>query len=348
MRGRVASRWITASTTFLLFVTSLQAKEKTPISDTALDGGVLSAETLGRGNTIASNRATPASGSENPAALADSPVNAVYTSVLVDTRSKLTPKQEQANDPLQGRVLQYLSIQGEKGVIYYEPLSRQNTTEVTNEASPTTDFRDVEYSADAIGFAGAERFGAGSIGLSIAYLHSSIGVEEHRSGAPDKFTSDTADGFRFNLGVRYPTGPAMWGILVQNAPAFLWGKDYSRELLPVRVRFGNTVRLAPGFLLSADWERRYYHEGSNKDDYFYLGDETAIGKYAVFRIGMYGTNLSNPRERHTTGGLSFIARSGAQLTYGLDISKEYDEDVKKSYLSFQFPFESVDDSSSSR
>jgi len=46
------------------------AKDRTPLSDQAYDGGIISAESLGRGQTIASNQGTLASGSENPAALA--------------------------------------------------------------------------------------------------------------------------------------------------------------------------------------------------------------------------------------------------------------------------------------
>lgn len=322
-----------------LLAAPLAARERTPLSDRALDGGVISAETLGRGNTIASNRADPGAGSQNPAALADSAVNASFSTGLVGTSGGISDDVIASSDPLHGRVLQYFSFQGEKGVLFYEPLSRVRERHVIDTASPSTDYRDVEYSADAFGFAGAERLGAGSIGLSIAYLHSSIGVTEKRAGTPDKLSYDTADGLRLNIGIRYPTGPSMWGLLVQNAPGILWGKDYDRNLLPVIVRAGNTVRIAKGILFSVDYERRFYKEGSNAESYYYTGLETFLSDYAVLRGGFFGTDLYKPDERTATGGITFISKTGARISYAIEIYKLDEQRVKRSYVSLQAPFD---------
>ena len=308
-----------------------------------MDGGVLSAESLGRGNTIASNIASPAAGSENPASLAESPTNATYATALVGISSDLPDNEAQSSDPLTGKVLQYLSLQGEKGVIFYEPLSRINQRDILDPASPTTDYRDVEYDATAFGFAGANKWGAGSIGISMAYLHSSIGLVERRAFQPDRIVVDTADGLRINLGVRYPTGPAMWGVMVQNLPGVLWGKDYHRNIFPMKTRIGNTVKIAQGVFLSADWERRFYHEGSNADNYVYVGLETFLSEYAVLRGGMFGTNINKSEERHSTAGITLVAKTGARLSYAIDIYEQDNVRVKRSLVSIQAPFTAEDD-----
>ncbi len=329
----------------LLAATPAAAKDRTPIRDNATDGGVPSAETLGRGNTFAADMGGPASGSENPANLIDSSQNAMFGTARVATDSNLDDDVALGNDPLEGKVMQYFSLAGEKGVIFYEPISRINDTEILNPASPSTDYRQVEYDANAFGIAGAEQFGQGSIGLSIAYLHSSINVIEKQTGVPDKNNYDTADGVRMNVGVRYPTGPAMWGLVVQNAPGMMWGKDYKKNILPFKARIGNRVRVAKDLYLSGDWERRYYHEGSNDESYYYLGAEAFTSTYAVLRGGYFGRDLNKSDRRTATAGITFIARSGARISYTMEMFEVNNEHVRSSLVSLQLPFQSEEETS---
>ncbi|MCG3203894.1 MAG: hypothetical protein KCHDKBKB_00571 [Elusimicrobia bacterium] len=324
---------------FIFSVSPLYAKPSAPLPDTAHDGGVYSTETLGRGQTMASNPATPAAGSENPAALSESRTNATYATTLVNTSSNLDSETEQLSDPLSGKVLQYLSLQGEKGTIFFEPLSRLKYREVLDPNSPATDYRDVEYEANAIGIGGGEKFRSGSIGLSIAYLWSSIGVVEHRTGSTDSVTTDTADGLRMNIGLRYRTGPSMWGLVLQNAPGLLWGEDYGKELLPFRIRLGNTVKISNRMLFSADWERRYYDEGSRAENYVYLGSEAFVSQSFVLRAGLFGSDIDHSEGRRATIGASFLAKTGTQISYAMEIFEESNEKVKRSFVSLVAPFQ---------
>lgn len=238
-------------------------------------------------------------------------------------------------DPLDGKVLQYVSMRGEKGTIFFEPLSRMRLSDGN---------QDVRYDADAFGFAGSEQMGAGSIGLSVAYLHSSIDVVEHQAGLPDKSIYDTADGLRMNIGIRYPTGPATWGLLVQNAPGFLWGKEYQREILPFKARIGNTLMMVKDLYLSADYERRFYHEGSHQQSYYYVGIEALLSDYAVLRGGYFGTDVYQSDNRTATLGLSLINKSGAQISYAMEIFEQDGQSVKRSLVSIQSPFQSSEQS----
>lgn len=328
---------------FLLFFIGSRlaiAKPRAPLPKDALDGGILSAETLGRGATVASNRPNLASGSQNPAALDASGANATYTTILLNTSSSLPDNVAETSDPLSGKVLQYISIGSERGIIFFEPLARREERQIINPASPGTDFRDVQYAANALGFAGATKSGTTSIGLSISYLNSSLASTEHASGKPDQSTLDTADGLRLNLGFRIPTGNMMWGLLVQNLPGTLWGSRYRHQNLPIRARIGNTWRIAPGLLFSADVEKRFYNEGSDTEDFVYLGSEWFASKTVVLRGGLFGTSVNDPKKRHATAGVTVIAANGTELSYAFDRFEETGESVKRSLVSVQFPFQS--------
>jgi len=312
-------------------------RPRSPLPDTTWDGGVLSAETLGRGNTFASNLGGPASGSENPAALDNSgKAGSAYATALVNTnRSSLPRDAVLATDPLQGRILQYLSVEADKGVLFYEPLSRYSQRQ-TIDASAGLE-QDVDYSANAIGFAGATKFHDGTFGISLAYLYSALATAQLSSGTITSTKNQTSEGLRLNLGLRYPTGNAMWGLTVQNAPAFLWGDKYRRDQLPLKVRIGNTYRVAAGYLLTLEGERRYYHEGGNQEDFLYAGAEAFLSQSLVLRAGTFGTNLGNPDVRHVTAGLTFKFSDGASIGYGYETFLLDEQRVKRSVISLQAP-----------
>lgn len=332
-------RWRTGFVCLLL-VSSLEAKPRIPLSDTAFDSGVLSAETLGRGGTVASNRDTAASGSENPAALAGADKrSALYTTVLVNTSSPLPSDRVRAANPLSGKVLQYLSIKAEKGVFYFEPMSRQERRGITT----PSDFSDIEFSMNALGIAGGDTFKkTGGFGLSFAYLWGSMAETRYVGGFFNQNLSDTGNGVRMNLGFRYPMGPTMWGMVVQNAPGFVWWKDYRRTLLPIRFRVGNTWRVQPGVLLSVDGERRFYNEGGDPEDFIYIGNETHFLGRVAFRAGVFSDNIGRPRSRRWTGGITFKDPAGAELSYAIEFFTIGDEKVNRSFVSLNWPFVTAD------
>ena len=337
-RGSRAGLILTAA-----FLSAATAVARPPVGgpETLYDSGVISAETLGRGGTIASNRATPASGSENPASLAQpAGSGSVYSTALLSTRSHLPRPAEEATDPLREKTLQYLSVEADKGVLFFEPVSRFDATQDVGPAAGTT--RDLSVETNALGFAGAQPWGAGSYGLSIAYLWSSIVETDHAGATITQTRHDTMDGLRLNLGVRYPTGPAMWGAVVENAPAFLWGSTYKAEKPPLRARVGNTYRLAEGVLFSVDVERRFYREGGNHQDFVYVGNESFLGKNLVARVGAYGTSLETADKRHLTAGLSAIAKNGTTISYAFESFRVDEETVRRHLLSVQVAFESGD------
>lgn len=318
-------------------VSPVLARERAPIPESAFDGGVTSAETLGRGNTIASNRGTPASGSENPASLeqpGDS--GSMYSTLMVGTRSSLSREAANETDPVHGKVIQYLSVGADKGVLFYQPLSRLHQTDTVDASAGTT--RDVDLNANAIGFAGSQKMKAGSLGLSLAYLWSAMDVVERSSGSITSTVHDTSDGIQMNIGFRYPTGPAMWGLVVQNAPGFLWGGHYRREQLPVRVRVGNTYRLAKGYLLSIDGERRFYREGGDSQDYIYVGAEAYVSQRFVIRFGSYGTSLNSADKRTVTAGATYIGHDNTQISYAYQQYQLDTDKIKRSIVSLQVPF----------
>jgi hypothetical protein len=323
----------------LTFISSstVSAKESAPLPDTAFDGGAVSAETLGRGNTTASNRGTPASGSENPAAL-DLPgeSGSWYSTALVGTSSRLPEDVVEDADPLDGKVLQYFSFAGEKGVIFFEPVGRTRRTEILD--ASTGQEREIDFSANAIGFAGADKMKDGSIGVSIAYLYSSTFVEERTGTTITSSEHDTGNGLRLAIGARYPKGPVMFGFAVQNAPGFIWGKEFKRMQLPFKVKFGSTYRISNKSLFSAEVEKRYYNEGSNSESYIYLGNETFFGDFVVLRAGAFGTSLDRSEDRHLTAGITLISKAKTAVSYAYESFEIDTEKVSRSIISVSAPF----------
>jgi hypothetical protein len=299
---------------------------KIPVPFTAFDGGVISAETRGRGDTIASNRGTPASGSENPAALNTPFTSSLYTTADVGVTSKVPAATRRAYDPLHEKVFQYGAIGASKGVVYFEPISRL-------EDSATS-----QMFVDAIGFAGADNWRNGSIGISFAYLRSSLYRPVTSSNLPGE-GFDSGNGLRLNIGVRYPTGPTMWGLVVQNAPGFLWWKHHDRTQLPLRVRVGNTWKLQKGLLSSLEWEERFYNEGSDSKDYLHYGLESQFSDEIFIRAGVFADDIQKPEDRHWTGGFTIKTEMGAEVSYTLERFELLGEKVSSSFLSVTFPFE---------
>jgi hypothetical protein len=316
-----------AAAALLLFSGAAFAKPKAPVPFTAFDGGIISAETLGRGDTVASNRGTPASGSENPAALNTPITSSLYVTAGVGSTSKVPRPARQAVDPLHDKVFQYGAIGAEKGVMYFEPISRLD------------DLTTSQMSVDAIGFAGADTWRNGSIGISLAYLRSSLFRPQTPANLPGE-GQDTGNGVRLNIGLRYPTGPTMWGLVLQNFPGFLWWKHHERTQLPMRLRIGNTWRLRKGMLSSVEWEQRYYNEGSNKQDFVHIGAETQISDVIFLRAGVFADDIQKPEDRHWTTGLTIKTDMGAEVTYAFERFELLSEKVSRSFISVVFPFDS--------
>lgn len=258
---------------------------------------------------------------------------------LVRSKSSLSDEVVDATDPLSGKVLQYLSMASAKGAVFYEPLGRIRRREPTSTTSPLTDYRDIDFTANAIGFAAGDKWGKGSIGLSLAYLWSSLAVTENQAGQASQTNSDTMEGVRMNVGARFPTGPAMWGIVIRNAPGFLWGKDYRRDMLPFSARAGSTWRALPGFLFSFDYEKKFYREGSNNQDVYYFGNESFLSKSVIIRAGVFGESLDVAKKRHLTAGLTIVAKTATRITYAYEEYRILDEKVKRSLVTLQLPFD---------
>ncbi len=322
-----------------MFSHSIFANPNAPISNTAFDGGVISPETLGNGNNYASTQGNAASGSLNPATLLTLTKSSFYTSFFVGNTSDIPEVNIRDNDPLEDKVFQYLSLTSESGAIFYEPVGRKHEAVPTSSLSPAGDFKEVNFRCAALGFAGAHKLkSGGSLGISLAYLTGDLDYGTYEGNTLKRFDSDTGNGVRMGVGVRYPTGPVMWGMALKNAPGFLWWKNHKRDILPVTIQAGNTWRMKPGYLFSLSGETRFYDEGKEKKNYLNIGQEIPLGKNLSIRAGAFGENVSKSDKRHVTGGLTFRTSSGVEISYALDAYEIVNEKVKKSYLSFLFPF----------
>lgn len=251
--------------------------------------------------------------------------------MLVDTNRDVPKDLTRAEDPLGEKVLRYTALGADKGVIFYEPLGRFEQNLST---------RNVDFAANAIGLAGATALGKnGSIGVSVSYLRASLGEQ-----TPTTSNLDTGNGVRLNLGLLYRTGPGTWGISLQNFPGFLWWESHRREMLPVRIRAGNSWKIQKRILLSAEGETRFYREGSRKENFLYFGQETIINKNANLRFGVFSDKIGKPERRHWTAGTTIKLNSGVDLTYAYEQFEINEQKVARSYVSVRIPMVAYADS----
>ncbi|OVE76628.1 hypothetical protein BVX98_05390 [bacterium F11] len=288
---------------------------------------------------MASNRGTPASSSENPASLVGVPASLFVTTFVGET-TVISSSHTKSIDSLQNKVLQFISVAGENGVIFFEPLGRREVREYLTPINSPSDSRDIAFSANALGFGGAQKFGKdGSFGLSIAYLRGTLSQSIHHTGVPDESKLDTGDGVRLNLGIRYPTGPAMWGLVLKNFPGFLWWKNHRRQLLPVTIQAGHTYRVRPGTLLSLEVQQLHYHEGSRTTEIIRSGFETQLAERISIRGGIFTDEINESKNHHYTGGITLESMSGVLASGGVERFKINDEKVIKTYISLTVPFD---------
>ncbi|MFN0118675.1 MAG: hypothetical protein ACKVQC_10360 [Elusimicrobiota bacterium] len=331
------SMGMTVLSLFFLFISYLQAADRTPLPYYVFDSEGVSADTISRGNTFVSNIGSFSSGSENPASLSSNLDNSALTTLLVKTKSSFSKEVEQSQDILHGNMMRYLSMGGEKGLIFFEPVSRLRSSETFTTGTFPFENRTTEFNLNAIGIAGGSAYKIGDFGISLSYLFGNISVKEKRPSQNEIFTTDTTNGVRMNFGFRVPYGPFMVGLSAQNAPAFLWWKGYKRDQLPTKLRAGTTLRLGHGILISIDQEQVLYKEGSLKKDYTYIGSESYVGSRGVVRFGVYGEKIDKPEKRHYTTGFTFKLPQKMNISYALDTFKLNGEKIKVSVISVLFP-----------
>ena len=110
----------------------------------------------------------------------------------------------------------------------------------------------------------------------------------------------------------------------------------------MRLRIGNTWRLSPGVLFTAESDTRFYKEGGKKEDFLHFGTESPLGKKIIFRAGVFSNDIGDPDERHYTGGLTINFHNDITLSYALESYELFGEKVKDSFLSVRVPLSGND------
>lgn len=319
-----------------------QARQRTPLADTAYNSGLISAESLGRGGTFAASPGSMAAASENPAAIAGSANenNATYVTALVDNVHRSTSSEAGLfTDPEEEKVLRYLSMGSGQGMIFFQPLGRlQINQPLVMPDGTTVGTQDVDFYANSFGFAAAEKWGRGGIGISLSYLWTGLGTADHVTGLSDKSSLDSGDGANASLGLRFPTGPTMWGLVVQNG--IVWWKSHQHDSLPVKIRVGNTWKMSPGFLLTVEDEKRFYQSGQ-QENVISVGNESYLSQQIILRVGVFSSHMDQAEQRHWTGGVTVLAENGVHVSFGFELFDLPPGREMRSLVSVVAPFASA-------
>ena len=129
----------------------------------------------------------------------------------------------------------------------------------------------------------------------------------------------------------------MWGLVIKNAPAYLWWKDFRRDMLPLTVRVGNRFSMEEGWSFLVDGEKRFYREGGRTQDVLHLGAETRVFEALTLRGGVFSDDIEKPAQRHWTGGATVTSGGGASITVGWERFTAI-ERVQRFFLSISAPF----------
>ncbi|MFC1566371.1 hypothetical protein ACFL4A_00850 [bacterium] len=279
----------------------IHARESSPLRDFwySFDGSAVGARAIGMGGAFSAIASSPEAVYWNPAGLYYIQNRLAY----FEYNEYVFEKNEHKdiafqNDPLKGKNFTFFAFCNEKGAVSYRPLSDYSATD---ENGNRAKLKLGQYSLSTAGITEDDSI----FGVNVNYFHGFLGYVSKTSTGNDLDIS-SANGWGLDWGFLFPSSSnnLVLGLMLQNAPAFLYWENFKKDVLPFILRAGLAINSSNKHIFAFDYERRYYRDRGNLIIY-HTGYEEVINNVIV-RIGAYGEDLSKSNETTYTTGITYL------------------------------------------
>ncbi|MFC1546476.1 hypothetical protein ACFL4O_02025 [bacterium] len=294
--------------TVLLLSTALYGQES-PLTQYwyTYDGAMTGARAIGMGGAFTAITDSAESVYWNPAGLVF--VQNTQLCFMFDMGKESNAKTSKINEhkPIDRGSLLFTGIAGKEGSVSCRPLSRYTKI---NEQGDETELVINQYTISSASQSDENTF----FGMNLNYFKGYLGSLINDS---KEMNLSHGAGWGIDWGFIFIKDPAFsLGVLLQNAPAYMYWRDYKNDKIPFVLRVGTGSRFNGAGILSLEYERRYY-KGTDDLQVYHMGIEQYMSNSMVLRMGAYGTTLTKQDKVTYTMGLGF-----RRLKYNVDIAVE--------------------------
>ena len=324
--------------------------ENTPTHYDAFDGRLVGARAISMGGAFVGIADNADATFWNPAGLVYIPRNLFSATFEITRDSKFDVLDIMEGEPLQGKKLNFISFAGKQGSFFWRPLANyREETEV--EVDGITTKEELELKVNEFGISVAVPYEEGvSWGANIKYFNGRLGfATEERVGETRRDASvnlSDGNGWGLDWAFMYKVQPALSvGLSLQNAPAYIYWDDYSRDKMPPIFRVGFGMKMTDLLTFTSDFEQRFYRkarpDGKRRIKIYRLGLEQILMKKIFLRGGIWSEDLDKKDLTTYTLGLGY-----SQENHYLDLCmKKYiaelggeEEAVYEYLVSVSLPF----------
>jgi hypothetical protein len=309
-------------------------KPRSGIPSPDFDGKTVGARFTGLGESGTALPGMPESPLWNPASLITLQRPLFAMDFDLASQSRLDQDVIFQSASLGSRKLTYLGFAGEGGAFYFRPLASYNRRTVTNAADPANNFIDESLKINQIGLAVAQKGSENySVGLGISYINARRGMAVAQSGQPPALTLADGNGFTADLGFLIREENLSFGVAAFNIPGIVYWNEYRADQLPTKLRIGAAFQPVPAFLITTDYEKRYYRGGNlTRPSILHWGLELTPFQWLALRGGTFGRDLNDVDKTFYTAGFSVVSQKSHQLdfafkTYRLNKERVYNYGV---------------------
>ncbi len=288
--------------------------EETPTNYDAFDGRLVGARAIGMGGAFVSIADNADATFWNPAGLVYIPRNLFSATFEITRDSEFDVLDIMEAEPLQGKKLNFISFAGKQGGFFWRPLTNyQQKTEV--EVDGVTTKEELELKVNEFGLSVAVPYEEGvSWGANIKYFNGRLGLarEESVGGSKKDVSVNLSDGNGWGLdwAFIYRVKPELSiGLNLQNAPAYIYWDDYSRDKMPPIFRVGFGMKMTDLLTFASDFEQRFYRkarpDGERRIKIYRLGLEQILMKRICLRGGIWSEDLDEKDLTTYTLGIGY-------------------------------------------
>jgi hypothetical protein len=303
------------------FVNFVYSKENAPIKDYyySYDGEYIGARALGMGGAYVAVADTPDAVYYNPAGLYNVKNKELGLMFDMGRKGKESDYDVKSNDAVRGSSLRYAVFCQEGGALSWRPLADYRNTNSNGD--------NVELNINQYSISASSKSDEGGIaGINLNYMRGYLG---YLSNTDKTMNLSKGSGWGLDWGFLFDRNKFFTiGVMLKNAPAFIYWQDYKSYQLPFTLLTGFSSTFPTKTIFSFEYERRYYRNIDSITAY-HLGLEQAIISGIYLRIGTYGENLKDDDKVRYTSGFGFAIDK-----YRFDIATEkykLDKDGKNIY-----------------